>query len=244
MFVVPDDTDEGTSIAYQRHHTTPCRSIMIPCMRNMSYIELEESLAQANSLETQQVIDDWSAKLLPRQSGMQGQRQSGLPMPLPVTNQNVQAFFEPPMFDESMIEAMTEEIGNVQGSGVLDSASEPFPPLPPPRMQIGDVTDISQNIDPWYPFVAPPSVASMQSSTDIVTALVDGQVRERQQVCASRKELKGMNYPTFCKTINGMHLIDIFGLHIQQRSVTVSYFCRDGLRRWHAWIGICLARAH
>ena len=62
--------------------------------------------------------------------------------------------------------------------------------------------------------MAPPSVASVQSSTDVVTALVDGQVRDRQQTCASRKELKKMDYPTFCKSVNGMHLIDMLGYTI------------------------------
>ena len=107
--------DNSTSIACRRQHATPCRSVIMSCMRNISNIEPDESLAQAKSLETQKLIEDWSATFLPDQSSMQRQRQADTSMPLPVINQDVQAFFESPMLDDSMIDAMTEEIGNAQG---------------------------------------------------------------------------------------------------------------------------------
>ena len=57
-----------------------------------------------------------------------------------------------------------------------------------------------------------PSVVSVQSSTDIVAALVDGQVREGQRGYASIQQLKKMEFPNFCKNFNGLHMVGVLGV--------------------------------
>ena len=69
-------SENSTSIACHRQHATPCRSVIMSCMKSVSNIEPDEPLAQAKSLETQKLIEDWSALFLPNQENMQRQRES------------------------------------------------------------------------------------------------------------------------------------------------------------------------
>ena len=70
MHVVPVVAGEGSSITCRRPHALPCRSVMTSCVKGISNIEPEESLAQAKQSEVERQIEDWSATVLPDQRDM------------------------------------------------------------------------------------------------------------------------------------------------------------------------------
>ena len=122
--------------------------------------------------------------------------------------QHIHTFFEPVTLDPYMM----EEMGDKQGGGVSDPTSALVPPPPPLPLEADKVPEVPQEGDPWFASVAPPSVVSVQSSTDIVAVVAAGQVREGQRGYASIQQLRKMEFPNFCKNFNGLHMVGVLGV--------------------------------
>ena len=123
---------------------------------------------------------------------------------------------------------MTEEMGGQARRWSFGPASAlvPWLPPPPPPLKGDKVPEVPQEGNPWFAsdsssvisLSAPPSTASVgaaalaaQTSTDLVAAIADGQVREGQRGYTSIQPPRKMEFPKFCKNFNGLHMVGIFG---------------------------------